>query len=290
MSYLSAAAYIGMALAAAGTAASAYGNSKATRQANSVLLSALAGNKKNMDEVDKELQKALPQFEKESRVKAQEDLAKETAENVGDYVSDSQIVRASQQGSKGDVSSEYETAKAKADAKALEEIRNLAQMMGNVTAAQRLRQKEGFGLADLTNRINLLNSFNNGNQRVAQLQAQAKANGQQGWKLGGEIAGALGTAISMGAGLASAAPTAAGGSPVNYSLANEAMGPMLGGAKVTPAAQAAFANGVVSPQYFNPGVFPKLGGTGVFTGNILSKALPSVTGGISKYLSGARKL
>lgn len=288
MSYMTAAAWIGAALVAAGTAANAYGTSKANRQANSVLLDALKQSKENGDDVTKKIMEAIPEYETDNRLKQQEALSDQTKQAISQPVENVQLNTATKGGTQGDVSSDYTTARARANAQTLEDVRNLAQMMGAVTSAQRLRQNEGFRLADLQNEINLMNSFNNGNQRVAQLRAQAKANGQQGWKLGGQIASALGSAISMGAGLASAAPTAAGGSSLEYSLANEAMGPMLGGAKVTPGAQAAFANGIVSPQYFNPGVFSKLGGTGVFGGNILPKSLPSVTGGISKYLSGAR--
>lgn len=283
MSFVTAAMWVGAALAAAGTAASAYGNSKATRQANSILTTALAESGKNTDKVQDELLKALPEFETDSRVKAQEELAEQTKDNVGTAVSDAQIVRNSEKGTTGDVSSDYETSRAKQNAQSLEDIRNLAQMMGNVTSAQRLRQQEGFNVADLTNRINLLNNFNNGNNRVAQLRAQAAANGQQGWKVGGQLAGALGSALMMGAGLAAAAPATAATTGVETglgatSVANgitPAASEAIGGGVLTPAASSAYASGLLAPAVAKTMAAPRVAAT---------------SGGISKFFTGVPAL
>lgn len=175
MSYMTAAAWIGAALVAAGTAANAYGTSKANRQANSVLLDALKQSKENGDDVTKKIMEALPEYETDNRLKQQEALSDQTKQAISQPVENVQLNTATKGGTQGDVSSDYTTARARANAQTLEDVRNLAQMMGAVTSAQRLRQNEGFRLADLQNEINLMNSFNNGNQRVAQLRAQAKA-------------------------------------------------------------------------------------------------------------------
>lgn len=281
MSYMTAAAWIGAALVAAGTAANAYGTSKANRQANSVLLDALKQSKENGDDVTKKIMEALPEYETDNRLKQQEALSDQTKQAISQPVENVQLNTATKGGTQGDVSSDYTTARARANAQTLEDVRNLAQMMGAVTSAQRLRQNEGFRLADLQNEINLMNSFNNGNQRVAQLRAQAKAEGQQGWKLGGQIASALGSAISMGAGLAASAPSAAAtatetglGATSAASGITPAMSEAIGGAQLTPAMTEAYAAGLVGPSTALTGAVPRAAKT---------------TGGIGSFFTGIPK-
>lgn len=281
MSYMTAAAWIGAALVAAGTAANAYGTSKANRQANSVLLDALKQSKENGDDVTKKIMEALPEYETDNRLKQQEALSDQTKQAISQPVENVQLNTATKGGTQGDVSSDYTTARARANAQTLEDVRNLAQMMGAVTSAQRLRQNEGFRLADLQNEINLMNSFNNGNQRVAQLRAQAKAEGQQGWKLGGQIASALGSAISMGAGLAASAPSAAAaatetglGATSAASGITPAMSEAIDGAQLTPAMTEAYAAGLVGPSTALTGAVPRVAKT---------------TGGIGSFFTGIPK-
>lgn len=181
----------------AGTAAQNYGAAKQARQANAVLNAALLQSQQDTDKTAAQLMQAIEDYDTDNRQEQQQALEKQTFERMVEPVNESQISRASEQGRVGDVSADYEAAKADADAKSLTDLIADAHRKSAVMGAQRLRQSEGYKLADIGADINQRTRNTNANMNIANNQAQAIMNKTNGYQIGGQLASLIGQAGMM---------------------------------------------------------------------------------------------
>ena len=181
----------------AGTAAQNYGAARQARKANDVINAAIMQSQQDTDKTAAQLMDAIEEYSPDKRQEQQAALEEQTYQNMVEPVNESQISRASEQGRVGDVSAEYEAAKADADAQSIADLIANARRKSAVMSAQRLRQGEGYDLADMATDINQRTRNMNANLNVANNQAQAIANKTNGWQIGGQVLSTLGSAGMM---------------------------------------------------------------------------------------------
>lgn len=151
-------------------------------------------------------------YKNDDRVKEQSQIAAEVEQSLITPVSESQAIREQQQTTQGDVSDDYTVAKAKSDAKVMQDAADFARIIGKTTSAQRLRMNEGIRLMDTGQRIDQLGGFSRGSAQAAQYDAQLAGMPNAGLTFGGQVLGALGTAGMMAGGSAGKTAAEAGGS------------------------------------------------------------------------------
>ena len=123
-------------------------------------------------------------------------------------MSDSQAIRAQQTTTQGNVSNEYQTAKAASDAAVLKDAHMLARLMSKTTGANRLRMNEGLRMMDASMDIDRLGSFSRGQQAADQVAIEVAGRPDAGMQLAGGVLQGLGTVGLMGGfgGKAASAP------------------------------------------------------------------------------------
>lgn len=115
-------------------------------------------------------------------------------------VSESQAIRAQQQTTQGNVSDDYNTAKAASDVASIKSTEKLARLLGKSTSANRLRMNEGIRLMDAGQAIDQLGSFSRGNQAADQIAIQVAGRPDADMQFAGSVLQGLGTAGLMGGG------------------------------------------------------------------------------------------
>lgn len=179
------------------------GQARQQRKANRILENSLIASKAETDKTANELMNTIGDYQTENRKLSQGAQEEQAYKRIVEPVNESQINRANEQGTTGNVSTEYEQAKANADAKSLADLIADAQRKAAVVSSQRLRQEEAYKLGDVASAINQRTRNNNANMKIAQLEAQNTANKSNGLQLGGQIASLLGSAMMLyGAGSA----------------------------------------------------------------------------------------
>lgn len=212
---------IGAAAAIAGTVANYQGQEKQARKANRILENSLIASKAETDKSAGELMDVINNYQTDNRQQKQSELQDQAYERIVAPVNESQINRASEQGSTGNVSEDYEKAKSEADAKNLTDLIADARRKAAVVSSQRLRQNEAYKLGDTAAAINQRTLNNNSNLKVANIQAQEVANKKNGLQIGGQIASLLGQAMMMygaGSALAGGASGAGAAAGSGYGL------------------------------------------------------------------------
>lgn len=117
-------------------------------------------------QAEKKATDAASKFETPKRQEEQSQIADQITADLMAPVSESQAIRAGQQTTQGNVSSDYSTAKAASDVNAMKTAQALAKMLGKTSSANRLRMNEGIRLMDTGQDIDRLANFSNG-QRAA---------------------------------------------------------------------------------------------------------------------------
>lgn len=220
----------GIAAMVTGAAAQQYGASLQNKKANAVAQQALLQQSRQREDIQKKVLDAASQYEVPKTEQVLQETADELSQRYAQPVSEAQGIRASQQGTTGDVSDDYSVAKAKSDAEGLQYVQNLANLMGKVNASSRMRMNQGFNLAKVSQDIAQANKFNAMDNNLALMNVQAKANGTNGWNTGGGILQGLGSVLATyGAGAALAAPAASSGAAASgYGLSTTAGGTGVG--------------------------------------------------------------
>lgn len=144
----------------------------------------------------------------------QTQIADQITQELLTPVSESQAIRAQQQTTQGNVSDDYNTAKAASDVESLKSTEKLARLLGKSTSANRLRMNEGIRLMDAGQAIDQLGSFSRGNNAADQIAIQVAGRPDADMQFAGSVLQGLGTAGLMGAG--SAGTTNQASTAANY--------------------------------------------------------------------------
>ena len=194
------AAILGLIATLVGTAMQGIASYNANNDAQAIMNRAqeqnTADHKKLIDNINQE----TTNYAAEKRQAAQDEIASELEKQYSSPVSESQAVRSEQQVTQGDVSDDYKKAKEASDKRTQQTIGTLANLMGRVKSANRLRMNEGIRLADMASANDLLAQNAIGRTQASQYDAQRALNSYNGLKMLGQGIGAVGTALSLGAG------------------------------------------------------------------------------------------
>lgn len=156
-------------------------------------------------EAEKKAMGAAAEYETPKRAAEQQQLASEIEQSLIQPVSESQAIRAQQQTTQGDVSSEYSTAKAASDLETMKQAEQLARLLGKTTSAGRLRLNEGIRLMDTGQAVDQLGNFSRGRQGADNIAIQQAGNVDPGQMFLGSLLQSAGTAgLSAGGSAASA--------------------------------------------------------------------------------------
>lgn len=155
-------------------------------------------------QAEKKAMDAATGYETPKRAAEQQQLATEIEQSLIQPVSESQAIRAEQQTTQGDVSDDYQTAKAAADLETMKSAEQLARLLGKTTSASRLRMNEGIRLMDTGQAVDQLNSFSRGRSGADNIAIQQAGLVDPGQVFLGSLLQTAGTAGLMAGGSAAA--------------------------------------------------------------------------------------
>lgn len=155
-------------------------------------------------QAEKKAMDAATGYETPKRAAEQQQLAQDIEQSLIQPVSESQAIRAEQQTTQGDVSDDYQTAKAAADLETMKSAEQLARLLGKTTSASRLRMNEGIRLMDTGQAVDQLNSFSRGRSGADNIAIQQAGLVDPGQVFLGSLLQTAGTAGLMAGGSAAA--------------------------------------------------------------------------------------
>lgn len=137
------------------------------------------------------------EFDPNERIKNQAQLEEQISSELIAPVSESQKIRSENAGVQGNVSDDYNTAKAKADLNTLKTAESMARLLGKTTSSNRLRMNEGIGLMDAGQSIDQLNSFSRGQQGADNIAIQRAGLTDPNKVFAGQLLQSIGSAALM---------------------------------------------------------------------------------------------
>ena len=173
---------------------------------NREIAQSLMNQRKLQVEAEKKALDTAQTFNTPDRMKEQAALEQTIEQGLMQPVSDSQAIRAQQTTTQGNVSNEYQTAKAASDAAVLKDAHMLARLMSKTTGANRLRMNEGLRMMDASMDIDRLGSFSRGQHAADQVAIEVAGRPDAGMQLAGGVLQGLGTVGLMGGFDAAPAP------------------------------------------------------------------------------------
>lgn len=165
-------------------------------------------------QAEKKAMDAASGYETPKRAAEQQQLATEIEQSLIQPVSESQAIRAEQQTTQGNVSGDYQTAKAAADLQTMKQAEQLARLLGKTTSASRLRMNEGIRLMDTGQAVDQLGSFSRGRQGADNIAIQQAGLVDPTKVFIGQILQAAGSAGIMSGGAPSSSSTNLGTAPL----------------------------------------------------------------------------
>ena len=165
---------------------------------NREIAQSLMNQRKLQVEAEKKALDTAQTFNTPDRMKEQAALEQTIEQGLMQPVSDSQAIRAQQTTTQGNVSNEYQTAKAASDAAVLKDAHMLARLMSKTTGANRLRMNEGLRMMDASMDIDRLGSFSRGQHAADQVAIEVAGRPDAGMQLAGGVLQGLGTVGLMG--------------------------------------------------------------------------------------------
>ena len=204
------AAIVGLIMAIVGAATQMYASNQANKAAQARMNEGYMQLRDSQDKINQKIAEATENYQTNNRENTQAAEAERIASDIKTDVSESQAIRDAQQTTEGNVSSDYEAARAAASQKTSDEMNAFADLLGKIRSAGTLRQKEGFNTARIGQDIQFLGRNAQGNMMVTQDEAQQALHSYDGLANFGKLVGAVGSVISMGAGAAGAGAGTAG--------------------------------------------------------------------------------
>lgn len=149
-------------------------------------------------QAEKKAMDRAQEFTTEGRQKERQQIEEEITADLAEPVMAAQEINNQTSTTQGDVSKDYEAAKAAANLNQLKSAEALARLLGRTTSATRLRQNEAIRLADTEGDIRRLGSFARGQINADEIGIQQAGIPDAGLQLAGGLASALGGAALMG--------------------------------------------------------------------------------------------
>lgn len=202
-------AIAGLVAAIVGSATQIYAQQAANRAAQAKINEGYAQQRKAQDKVNQKIAEATHNYASKNREEKQSAEAERIAQDIKADVSESQAIRDAQQTTAGNVSSDYEQARAESREATAQEMNAFADLIGKIRSAGTLRQQEGWATNRKLQDIQQIGRNAQGDWTVAQARAQDALHSRDGLANFGKLLGAAGTAMSLGAGLANAGTTGA---------------------------------------------------------------------------------
>lgn len=172
----------------------------AQRRQNQAIRESLQRQRDLQIQAEQKAMETANQFETPKREAEQQQIAETITQEMLAPVSESQAIRAEQQTTQGNVSGDYQVAKAKSDLETMKATEQLARLLGKTTSAGRLRLGEGIRMMDAGQAIDQLGSFSRGNQAADQIAIDTAGRVDPGAAFLGSLLQAGGTAGLMKAG------------------------------------------------------------------------------------------
>lgn len=173
-------------------------SSDAQKRQQREIQSSLENQRKFQMEAEKKAMDTAQTFKTEDRQKAQGELAQAIEQELITPVSESQAIRAAEQTTQGDVSGEYDTAKAASEVETMKQAQELARLLGKTTSAGRLRMGEGIRLMDTGQDIDRIGSFSRGRAGADEIAINQAGQLDPGKVFTGQLLSAAGSAGLMG--------------------------------------------------------------------------------------------
>lgn len=165
-------------------------NAKAVRRASEA---AARRQLEHSDQAAQTAAKRAQEMKTETRQEEQKEIEQDLQQQFYQPTAENLERTMEEVATQGNVSSDYEAAKAKANAARMEDTENLSNLLAKQLSAGRLRQYEGFKNADTASQIGMIQNFAQGDQRVGEGKIAQAANN----------VGTLGTLGSLASGLGS---------------------------------------------------------------------------------------
>lgn len=200
---------IGLVMAVVGAATQVYAQQAANRAAQARLQEGYAAQKSAQDKINEKIADSTQNFASKNREEHQAKEADRISGDIKKDVAESQAIRDEQQTTAGNVSNDYEAARAQSQEKTAEEMNAFADLIGKIRSAGTMRQQEGWATNRNLQDIQFIGRNAQGDMQVAQARAQDALHSRDGLANFGKLLGAAGSAISMGAGLSGAAGSTA---------------------------------------------------------------------------------
>lgn len=173
-------------------------------------------------------------FNTPDRMKDQAALEQTIEQGLMQPVSDSQAIRAQQTTTQGNVSDDYQMAKAASDAAVLKDAHMLAKLMSKTTGANRLRMNEGLRMMDASMDIDRLANFSRGQGEADKIAIEVAGRPDAGMQLAGGLLQGVGSVGLMGGfGGKTANPVWFSSSSLPFDYTNQTAG-LIGGAQYVP--------------------------------------------------------
>jgi len=194
---------------------------QATQEAQGRQQQAITNSLNSQEDLQRKAEKtamdAAKPFDPNERLKQQSTISDEITAGLIAPVSESQQIRSQNAGVNGNVSSDYNTAKANADLSTLKTAETMARLLGKTTSSNRLRLNEGVNLMNAGQQIDQLHNFSNGQKSADNIAIQQAGNVNAGKVFAGQLLGAAGSAGLMygakGAGVAAESGASSSGNP-----------------------------------------------------------------------------
>lgn len=201
--------YAALAAMIAGAAVQYKASADAQKRQQAEIRAGLASQRELQMQAEQKALGAAEKFATPERKAEQQQIEDTITQELIAPVSESQTIRAGQQTTQGNVSSDYKTAKAASDINAMKAAESLARMMGKTSSANRLRMNEGIRLADTGMDIDRLAGFSRGQAGADQIATQQAGLVDPGMMFAGSLLQSAGSAGLM-AGAGGATGKAAG--------------------------------------------------------------------------------
>ena len=278
----------GLIAALVGSAMQAYAQNSASKKAQARMRAAQYALGDAQDKINDKIMQAAGEYDSEKRVANQAAEQERIASDIKSDVAESQAIRDAQQVTAGNVSSDYEKARAASKEKTADYANAFADLVSKIRSAGTTRMNEGFKLNRYGQDIGMLAKNAQGDYAVGVAQAQDALNSKKGLENLGKIVSAIGTVASLYGGFASAGASAAGSAAGNGGmLSGLSTAGGTGLSQGLTAGGATLGGGASAGSAFGSSLLSSTPGTFSQAANILGVA---GNGGLMPYLAGGTAL
>lgn len=181
-----------------GTALQYKASTDAAERQRRQIADSLARQRQFQMQAEKKAMDTAQEFSTDDRQKQQKQIEEEITADLTQPVMAAQEINNQTSTTQGDVSKDYDVAKAAANLNQIKSAEALARLLGRTTSATRLRQNEAIRLADTESDIRRLGNFARGQINADEIGIKQAGIPDAGMQLAGGLASALGGAALMG--------------------------------------------------------------------------------------------